>query len=175
MSDSRRTTNKPPGAASGGGEPAQKHTRDDSIAPEIRACNELGALLGSELAEVEQEIERVTGIIAEAATELSTSFDQMHRLAGHRQADADSDTLDDLEQAVSAAVRALQFEDIVAQALAEALRSVSYLRGVADQVETVHDAGELATRISEQHRIWSKMRRKAVLQENLDKGSVDLF
>lgn len=175
MSDSRRTTNTPGSAAPGAGDPAQKQATERPIAPEIRACNELGALLGSELAEVEQEIERVTGIIAEAATELSTSFDQMHRLAGHRQGDADSATLDELEQAVSAAVRALQFEDIAAQALAEALRSVSYLRGVAEQVETVHDAGELATRISEQHRIWSKMRRKAVLQKNLDKGSVDLF
>lgn len=175
MSDSGRTSDKSPGAVTGNDEAAQKQATGGGIAPEIRACNELGALLANELAEVEQEIERVTGIISEAATELSTSFDQLHRLASHERQAAQSAADGELELAISTAIRALQFEDIVAQALAEALRSVSYLRGVADQVETVHDAGELATRISEQHRIWSKMRRKAVLQKNLDQGAVDLF
>ncbi|TCO76575.1 hypothetical protein [Chromatocurvus halotolerans] len=175
MSDSGRTSDTSPGAAPDSGEPARARATDVGIAPEIRACNELGALLANELAEVEQEIERVTGIISEGATALSTSFDQLHRLASHERHEPQSAAAEELELAISTAIRALQFEDIATQALAEALRSVSYLRGVADQVETVHDAGELATRISEQHRIWSKMRRKAVLQKNLDQGSVDLF
>lgn len=142
-------------------------------APEVRACNELGMILGSELAQVEEEIERVRGIIAEAVAELSSSFDQMYHLCADTHAGTDdSNTLD---QAASGAIRALQFEDITAQALAEALRSVAYLRGVAEEVRTAHDAGELAERIRRQHRLWAEIRRKAVLQENLDEGSVDLF
>lgn len=175
MSDSRWPTGTPSGVAAGERESSSTPTTDDTVAAEIRACNELGALLGSELAEVEQEIERVSGIIAEAVATLSTSFDQMHQLASDGITDTDSPAIDALQQAASAAVRSLQFEDIATQALAEALRSVAYLRGVAAEVETVHDAGELASRIGEQHRIWAQMRRKAVLQKNLDKGSVDLF
>lgn len=129
-------------------------------------------ILGSELAQVEEEIERVTGIIAEAVTALSSSFDQMYHLCADKRAETGDD---ELGRAASGAIRALQFEDITAQALAEALRSITYLRGVAEEVRTVHDAGELAERIRKQHRIWAEMRRKAVLQENLDEGSVDLF
>lgn len=146
------------------------------IAPEIQACNELGTMLGEELAEVEEEIERVAGIISEAVGKLSSSFDQMHQLAGGMPRADHGDSPDtDLEQAVSEAVQALQFEDIAAQALAEAMRSISYLRDVAEEVRTVDDAGELAARISRYHRTWAKMRRRAVLQKNLDTGSVDLF
>ncbi|MEQ8800545.1 MAG: hypothetical protein RLP45_00760, partial [Haliea sp.] len=104
---------------------------------------------------------------------LSASFDHLHRLASAHDASSSGDP--ELEGAVSGAVRSLQFEDMASQALAEAHRSLSYLRGVAEELQTVHDTGELATRISEQHRLWADTRRKAVSQQNLDKGSVELF
>lgn len=171
MSDSRRP--KSPG--SGQRKSAQESPIDEDAAPEVRACNELGIMLGSELAQVEEEINRVAGLISSAVTELSSSFDRLYHLSSTRQTAAQDVDSDDMEQAVSDAVRALQFEDIAAQALAEACRSVSYLRNVADEVRTVDDTGELAARISKQHRIWADRRRKAVSQKNLDKGSVDLF
>lgn len=167
MNDSRRPTASRPGQ--------DKNPAGRDAAPEIQACNELGIMLGSELAQVEEEIDRVAGIIAEAVTALSSSFDQMYHLSGPPQGAPEDGGNSDMEDAVSGAVRALQFEDIAAQALAEARRSVSYLRDVADEVRTVDDTGELAARISKQHRIWADMRRKAVSQKNLDKGSVDLF
>ena len=130
-------------------------------------------MLGSELGQVDEEIERVAEIIAEAVGALSTGFDELYRLAGQQPDEPGQQ--EELEQAVSAAVRALQFEDIASQALAEARRSVAYLRDVAEEVKTVRDTGDLANRISRQHEAWSKLRRKAVSQKNLDEGSVDLF
>lgn len=175
MSDSGRAGGKARG--NNADEPGTSREQEaySGPSPEILACHELGHLLSSELAEVGEEIGRVTDIIAAAVAELSTSFDQLHRFARQREIEAESRTAEQLEESVSAAVRALQFEDIATQALAEALRSVSYLRRVADEVQTVHDTGEFAQRISEQHRRWEKMRRKAVLQKNLDTGAVDLF
>lgn len=170
MNDSRR----PAGGAPRGSESSPAPATAAATAPEVRACNELGTLLGSELTHVEEEINRVGGMIAEAVQQLSASFDQLHRLAsGAENGGSGGDP--ELKEAVSGAVRSLQFEDMASQALAEAHRSLSYLRGVAEELQTVHDAGDLAARISAQHRLWADTRRKAVSQQNLDKGSVELF
>ncbi|MEQ9394094.1 hypothetical protein [Haliea sp.] len=169
MNDARRPTSDAPRKSESSPAPAPAAT----TAPEVQACNELGTLLGSELAQVEEEINRVGSMIAEAVLQLSASFDHLHRLASAHDASSSGDP--ELEGAVSGAVRSLQFEDMASQALAEAHRSLSYLRGVAEELQTVHDTGELATRISEQHRLWADTRRKAVSQQNLDKGSVELF
>ena len=171
MNNSRRPTGDDSRESASPTAPAPTAT----TAPEVQACNELGILLGSELAQVEEEINRVGGMIAEAVLQLSASFDQLYRLSSGQSTGAGSHVDPELEEAVSAAVRSLQFEDMASQALAEAHRSLSYLRGVADELQTVHDTGELATRISEQHRLWANTRRKAVSQQNLDKGSVELF
>lgn len=130
-------------------------------------------MLSSEVAQVEEEINRVGGMIVEAVQQLSASFDQMHRLSSAPGTGDSGDT--ELQEAVSGAVRALQFEDMASQALAEAHRTLSYLREVAEELQAVHDTADLAARISEQHRLWTDQRRKAVSQKNLDKGSVELF
>ncbi|MHA7815418.1 MAG: hypothetical protein ACX93N_03010 [Pseudohaliea sp.] len=166
MSPSRRAGTSGPGNT-------PEHEAGADGAPAVEACKELGTMLGSELGQVDEEIERVAEIIAEAVGALSSGFDELYRLAG--QQPAEPGRQEELEQAVSDAVRALQFEDIASQALAEARRSVAYLRDVAEEVKTVRDTGDLANRISRQHEAWSKLRRKAVLQKNLDEGSVDLF
>ena len=169
MADQRDRKEKTPGA---GGEGHAAPT-----APAVHACNELGAMFGSELAEVEEEIERVGSIIGEAVGTLSTGFDRIHAITARQRGGMalSSEDAGELEQAVSSVVRALQFEDIAAQALAEARRSLAYLRDVAEEVEAVHDASELAAKISREHAHWSHMRRKAVLQKDLDEGDVDLF
>jgi len=168
MSDTRHPGHPPPDDT---GQPSDTAAAD--AATDVRACNELGNILGSELAQVEEEIKRVRGIIADAIVELSSSFDQMYHLCADSHADTGGS--DTLNEAASGAIRALQFEDITAQTLAEALRSVAYLRGVAEDLRTAEDAAELVERIQRQHRLWAEIRRKAVLQENLDAGSIDLF
>ncbi len=163
MSDSR-----PPSGTDSG-------KKDSSSAREITACNELGSILSSELADVEDEINRIADIIAEAVVQLSSSFDQIYHLSGAHRATSESAGSGDLEAAVSGAVRALQFEDIAAQALDEARRSVASLRQAAQEVETVEDTHQLTACIARQRVIWEEIKRKAVLQRNLDQGSVDLF
>ena len=150
-------------------------TNESPADSEITACNELGTILSSELADVEEEINRIADIIAEAVVQLSSSFDQIYHLSGAQQTTSENAGSDDLEAAVSGAVRALQFEDIAAQALDEARRSVASLRQAAQEVETVEDTQQLTACIARQRLIWEEIKRKAVLQKNLDQGSVDLF
>lgn len=142
---------------------------------DIPAYGELGTILECELAHVEEEVLRVRGIVADAIVTLSSSFDRLYHLQSVDATESGVNSDSDRDQAASDAIRALQFEDISTQALNEALGSVAYLRRLAAEIKTARDTDDLALRISTQHEAWEKLRRKAVLQENLDEGSVDLF
>ncbi|WP_146003523.1 hypothetical protein [Kineobactrum sediminis] len=172
-----------------------------AVIDSVKAFNEFGVLLNSELMHVEEEIERTRSMIQHAASDLSTHFHQLHDLSAdlahtvqetlgpnpdgvdtkdaqvaiERVLETVAKNQPQLEHAVAASVRSLQFEDLSLQALSEAQRSLAYLRQVAGILQQIHDTGELAASIHQQHEIWVRARRKPVSQKNLDEGLAELF
>lgn len=165
------------------------------------AFNDFSVLLGSELIHVEEEIDRTRDMIRHAVSGLLDNFQQLHglsaQLAGviHENLgeDANNGNPTDMqtgikkvlntleknqpkrEEAVTAAIRSLQFEDMSSQALNEALRSLDYLRELTGILQQVSDAEELAEKIHQHHATSACKRRKPVSQKNLDEGLAELF
>jgi Arc/MetJ-type ribon-helix-helix transcriptional regulator len=165
------------------------------------AFNDLSVLLGSELVHVEEEIDRTSDMIRHAVSGLLDNFQQLHDLSAqlarviHENLgeDANNGNQTDMqtriknvlntleknqpkrEEAVTAAIRSLQFEDMSSQALNEALRSLDYLRELTGILQQVSDAEELAEKIHQHHATSACTRRKPVSQKNLDEGLAELF
>ncbi len=97
-----------------------------------------------------------------------------------------SSVVEQINQAVSKAVRCLQFEDISRQTLDAADNHVRHFISLAEQLEqaldsgdsdvniqsTLHQIQEVLYHLSEQ---WEKEGGKAVLQKSMDVGEVEMF
>ncbi len=82
---------------------------------------------------------------------------------------------------VGNAVRCLQFEDIVTQALGAADRHIGRYMEVIEEMEHAGastgqtELGRLNGTLQEKRRCWKEDRGKAVLQESMQEGDVELF
>ncbi len=76
--------------------------------------------------------------------------------------------------AVATVVRSLQFEDICRQALQAAETGLARVRELAGLLEQA-DAERLAQELDAVRRRWDEQRHKAVVQEDMDSGDVELF
>ncbi|WP_018947351.1 methyl-accepting chemotaxis protein [Thioalkalivibrio sp. AKL17] len=90
----------------------------------------------------------------------------------------EAELADRMNQAVATAVRSLQFEDIARQSLGtaeDALAHLHELQGILHEASSTDDARAMAERV----RAWREDRQnrhhRAVNQENLDTGDVELF
>ncbi len=90
----------------------------------------------------------------------------------------EAELTDRMNQAVATAVRSLQFEDIARQSLGtaeDALAHLHELQGILHEARSTDDARAMAERV----RAWREDRQnrhhRAVNQENLDTGDVELF
>ena len=83
---------------------------------------------------------------------------------------------DEQAQAVATAVRSLQFEDICRQSLEAAETSLERTQELASLLRSAA-AGEtdVGSRLDEARARWSAHRHKAVAQEGMDSGDVELF
>jgi len=122
-----------------------------------------------------EEKEQITGLVNRAENVRGELHEALARLAPLGE---------ELEQAVSAAVRALQFEDICSQALDSADVSLSRLQRLGDQLralraenltpeQTARQVDALRSQIDETHKAVTAPRR--VTQTSMDAGSVELF
>ena len=90
----------------------------------------------------------------------------------------EAELTDRMNRAVATAVRSLQFEDIARQSLGtaeDALAHLHELQGILHEARSTDDARAMAERV----RAWREDRQnrhhRAVHQENLDTGDVELF
>jgi methyl-accepting chemotaxis protein len=95
----------------------------------------------------------------------------------------------DLDNAVGVAIRSLQFEDICRQALEAVEKSTGRLdemKDILNQINTEVKEGEtqsnlnntmniMMVKIRESKSKWDNENKKAVLQQSMDSGEVDLF
>lgn len=156
--------------------------------------------LNAEFMSVTTDLDQLRGLLADAAGRLSTAFREMTHASGEieslvqRHGDASGDA--HLEEVVAAAARiagnagstiqSLQFEDMANQLLQHVRRRLDLVEAFSkdmaalslDTVKTPLQP-EALTRL--QHVIecyqieMSEMRRKAIHQESLDAGAIELF
>lgn len=95
----------------------------------------------------------------------------------------------ELDSAVGIAIRSLQFEDICRQALEAAEKSTSRLDELNEIIKQIKENGQsnvcetskknqlelVVNSIKESRTRWESEKNKAVLQESMDSGEVDLF
>ncbi len=92
-----------------------------------------------------------------------------------------SSVVAEVDAEVANAVRCLQFEDIVTQALGAADRHIGRYMEVVDEMQQAGaskgqpELGRINGTIQEKRRSWKEDRGKAVLQESMQEGDVELF
>ena len=96
-----------------------------------------------------------------------------------------------IDASVAEAVRSLQFEDIATQALGAAGVHLQRLEQINNEATTLHDLlrgshgfqdpemrkalANIGNRIAQMRGEWERPPHKAVLQQTMDAGSVELF
>ncbi|WP_018873523.1 methyl-accepting chemotaxis protein [Thioalkalivibrio sp. ALJ16] len=165
------------------------------VADEVRSLSQRSATFHDDIrAQIDQareSIRKVHGTVHDMASrDMSDSMgekDRITRLFQYAQRATDemeirvreeAELSERMNRAVATAVRSLQFEDIARQSLGtaeEAIRHLQELQGILHEARANEDAGAMAERVRE----WRDQRRKshhrAVEQQDMGSGEVELF
>ncbi len=82
---------------------------------------------------------------------------------------------EEVHQRVGVAVRSLQFEDLVTQAAGHSRQRLEELKELAAALREAPDAAALRAAVEALEARWRERRHRAVQQETLEEGSVELF
>ncbi|MDT8438366.1 MAG: hypothetical protein RQ729_05085 [Wenzhouxiangellaceae bacterium] len=162
-----------------------------------KLCN----ILADELEKIRGEQQRARALIAHAARELYGNFMRMNEsversaartdqlferlihgdaevldraLVGDMQSKHLADR-DSFKRANAAAIKALQFEDISAQALAGCLQTLEFLDRLLQSVQQTHDPEAIEQLVDQLLRHWKAHQRNPDRQDSIEEGSVELF
>ncbi|WP_018993337.1 methyl-accepting chemotaxis protein [Thioalkalivibrio sp. ALgr1] len=165
------------------------------VADEVRALSQRSATfhedIRGQIDAAREAIAKVTGTVHDMASrDMNQSLEEKERiqeLFGYVQRATDeldmrmqeeAELSERMHQAVATAVRSLQFEDIARQSLGtaeDALAHLHELQGILQEARATDDAHAMAGRV----RAWREERQnthhRAVSQEGLSAGEVELF
>lgn len=149
---------------------------------------EMAGLLGDNLAQAEQERQRLQQITQEAGSHLAVCLHRLKELLEqqNRLLEPESQQLrqlnDQLDEQLQAAIRPLQFEDLSTQMLAVIEQDIARLQTLVQALENALQTGfstEESTRLLQQAchlcREDALNARRPVMQENLSAGEAELF
>jgi methyl-accepting chemotaxis protein len=104
-------------------------------------------------------------------------FSRAEALSSRLQSALDTlaDISPELEQTVSTAVRALQFEDMSSQALATASRSLAHVRELSTELDQAVAVDGMEESLRSRRQEWGRTRHRPVSQTTVEEGEVELF
>ncbi len=165
------------------------------VADEVRSLSQRSATFHDDIrAQIDQareSINKVHGTVHDMASrDMSDSMGEKERITRlFAYAQRATDELEDrireeaelserMNQAVATAVRSLQFEDIARQSLGTAEEAVAHLqelRSILHEARSTEDARAMATRVREWRERRQETYHRAVDQQNMGTGDVELF
>lgn len=178
------------------------HEKFDSSAAQF---DKLRQILKEELAQIRGEQQRARALIAHAARELYTHFRSMNDSVGRmddrfthtmdlllqnigkNKPESQSKALIEqlkheqlqdsqkFQASNSSSIKALQFEDMSAQALAGCLDTLDYLDKLLRALDQGGDTETIGRLLDDAHGHWKSQRRSPDQQDSIDEGSIELF
>ncbi|WP_018880083.1 methyl-accepting chemotaxis protein [Thioalkalivibrio sp. ALE9] len=165
------------------------------VAEEVRSLSQRSATFHDDIrAQIDQareSIKKVHGTVHDMASrDMNQSMGEKERITRlFAYAQRATDELEDrireeaelserMNQAVATAVRSLQFEDIARQSLGTAEEAVAHLqelRSILHEARSTEDARAMATRVREWRERRQETYHRAVNQQNMGTGDVELF
>lgn len=172
----------------------------DSFPGVAKAVNELSETLAFEAVIINQEVDRVEGLVREAVAALGENFMEISALCQQYEeayaigsnhsgssnpVDSSTPSLLSIQARLNMAAQSLQFEDLASQALNSIHHNINTINQIAELVpELVCESGYVNESVAAQlHNLCIELRLEAeernsartVSQNDLDEGKIELF